>query len=67
MKTIKLNRTADGWLATVEVNGKPDFELTSRFGTNIVPTGWTNKASGQDVLEAIKKLNPEAEVSVVTP
>ena len=58
MKTIKLINSRNGWLARFE-NDPKTIDL---FGTDTLPTPFTENASPMDVLKAIKKLNPDYQV-----
>lgn len=54
-KTIKLINSKSGWLARF-IN---DVEVVEAFGTDTIPTPYTENASPMFVLAEIKKRNPE--------
>jgi len=54
MKTIKLINSSQGWLARF-IN---DDEVLKLFGTDTIPTAFTEQASPMVVKQAIEKLNP---------
>jgi hypothetical protein len=62
MNKIKLVRTTSGWEA--RHYGPIADRLTELFGTAIIPTAYTMWACEREVLESIRKLNPDCEVSL---
>ena len=58
MKTIKLINSRSGWLARFE----NDDEVTAAFGTDTIPTPYTETALPMEVLQEIQKRNPEHRV-----
>lgn len=67
MKTIRLEKVRSGWLAATFIDGKPDPEQMRLFGTHVLPTCWTSAAQIDEVMNGIRKLNPEAQVTLVIP
>ena len=61
MPTIKLHRGADAWYATFS-----DPEVRKAFGTNTIPTAYTNRAPAAQVFRAISELNPNALVEIAS-
>lgn len=59
-KKIKLTKSPTGWVAQF-VGDKKTIDL---FGTDTIPTCFTKLASAAEVLTAIKKLNPECNITV---
>lgn len=59
MKQIKLINSSKGWLARFV----DDVEIQRMFGTDTIPTSFTEKASPMDVLQTVKHLNPNYKVS----
>lgn len=57
METMKLFKTATGW--NVQTDNQNTIDL---FGTDVLPTGFTEKADAETVLTEIKGLNPLANV-----
>lgn len=55
--TIRLYRTPDGWMARSE-------SYRAVFGTDLIPTAFTFKASAARVLAEITERNPDATVLV---
>ena len=64
MRTIKLKKGLDSWIAEWLVNGKPDSELSELFGTHKIPCGFPSDAPANYVRHEIEMLNPGAEVIV---
>ncbi len=62
---IVLHGSSSGWVA--ESFGPHADEIVALFGTNVIPTAFTSRASGQDVKEAIQKLNPGVDVVLGAP
>ncbi len=58
MKTIKLINSSQGWLARF-IN---DDKVLRLFGTDTIPTAFTENASPMVVKAQIEKLNPEHKV-----
>lgn len=58
MKTIKLINSKEGWLARFE----NDQEIISLFGTDTIPTPYTEKASPMLVKNEIQARNPNHNV-----
>ena len=58
MKKIKLFNSPQGW----QVRFEDDTEIVKLFGTDTLPTAFTESASPMMVLEVIKKNNPGYEV-----
>lgn len=56
-ETIKIFNSPKGWMARFS-----DVSMIELFGTDTIPTAFTEQASPMMVLEAIKKLNPNCEV-----
>ena len=54
MKTIKLIHSETGWLARFD-----DHEIVAIFGTDTIPTPFTEKAPPMMVKAEIEKRNPE--------
>ena len=59
MKEIQLINSKEGWLARF----MNDTEIIRLFGTDTIPTAFTEEASPMEVLRAVKNLNPEYKVS----
>jgi hypothetical protein len=55
MKTIKLLCGPTGWSAW----HKGDAEVVQLFGTDILPTAYTDSAPAEMVCREIQKLNPD--------
>lgn len=64
MKSIQIYLKGNSWTAAFLVNGSPDNEITSLFGTHHLPTSYTAQASADIVLHAIQKLNPDSVVTI---
>lgn len=60
METMKLFRGIDGW--NVRTDNQRTIEL---FGTDVLPTGFTERAEAETVLNRIKELNPDADVVLI--
>ena len=56
MKVIKLINSSRGWLARFE----DDEEIIKNFGTDTIPTAFTEKASPMMVMAEIQKRNPNS-------
>ncbi len=57
-QTVKIFNTPTGWMARFS-----DVSIKEAFGSDTIPTAFTEKASPMMVLERIKALNPDCEVS----
>jgi hypothetical protein len=64
MKQIELRRTATGWTATYMVDGGPDQSIVQLFGTATLPTAFTARATCDEVLLNISRLNSDAAIWV---
>lgn len=64
MKQIELRRTTTGWTATMMIDGAPDQDIVNLFGTHILPTSYTARASQDDVVLGISNLNRDAAIWV---
>lgn len=63
MKSVmRIERNATGYVVTELINGVPNPELVSLFGTATLPTPFTSAAAPEEVVARIKVLNPESEV-----
>ena len=62
MEHIELTLTDAGWMARSD-----DPEVQRLFGTNTVPTAYTERTSAERVLSAIQMLNPDAIVVISEP
>ena len=60
MKEIRLFTTPKGWMADFG----NDAEILSVFGTSIIPTAFTSRATASVVHAEIARLNPEHNVIV---
>ena len=60
MKEIRLFTTPKGWMADFG----NDAEILSVFGTSIIPTAFTSRATASVVRAEISRLNPEHNVIV---
>lgn len=60
MKQIRLFRTHSGWQAQF----LDDPEVAALFGTDTLPTAYTEHADASTVLNAIARLNPGHVVSL---
>ena len=60
MKEIRLFTTPKGWMADFG----NDAEILSVFGTSIIPTAFTSRATAAVVHAEISRLNPECSVIV---
>ena len=60
MKEIRLFTTPKGWMADFG----NDAEILSVFGTSIIPTAFTSRATASVVRAEIARLNPECNVIV---
>ena len=58
MKTIKLINSRTGWLARYETDGQPDKQIISLFGSDTLPTAFTERALPMDVKTEIGRRNP---------
>lgn len=58
---IKVRRDLNCWSA-IFVDGTPRIEAIANFGTNVLPTAFTEKAYSCDVINEIRKLNPDCNV-----
>ena len=56
MTTITLYRGTDCWLA--QWSGEDAAEIKRLFGTDILPTAFTNRAESSEVFAAIQGNNP---------
>lgn len=56
MKTIKLFNTPNGWMVRSE-------DYIEIMGTDTIPTAFTENAQPMTVLNEIKRLNPDYNVS----
>lgn len=61
IKQIRLHKTLTGWNAQFLDGGA----IRSLFGTDTIPTAFTERADSQTVLSAISKANPDFVVSIV--
>ena len=59
MGTIKLYRSADGWMAVFS-----DPQVVALFGSDTLPTAYTAKAAAEAVLAGVRRLNPGVAVSI---
>ena len=59
MHTITLYRTADCWMAR-----STDPQVRKLFGTDELPTAFAARVPGDKVLREIRRLNPDAAVSL---
>ena len=60
MKEVRLFTTPKGWMADFG----DDAEILSVFGTSIIPTAFTSRATASVVHAEISRLNPECNVIV---
>jgi hypothetical protein len=60
---IKVRRDSNCYTA-IFVNGAPRIEAIAAFGTNELPTAFTEKACWSDVIKAIRKKNPDCIVLI---
>ena len=60
MKEIRLFTTPKGWMADFG----NDAAILSLFGTSIIPTAFTSRATASVVRAEISRLNPEHNVIV---
>lgn len=58
--TLHLDTTQNAWMA----NFHDDPAVIKAFGCTLVPTAFTSRARPQDVLHAIRQLNPTANVQL---
>ena len=58
---IKLRKDSNCWTA-VFVSGLLMIQYFAEFGTNEIPTSFTEKAFHCEVLRAIRRLNPDCKV-----
>lgn len=66
-QTIRLSNSRTGWLAEhLDARGKPDENIISLFGTNILPTPFTHLAGWKVIFSEISRLNPEKNVVVIS-
>jgi len=63
MDTIKIRRDKDCYTA-IMVDGKRKSKVAELFGTNELPTGFTEKACYLDVIKEIRRLNPDCRVII---
>ena len=56
MNQITLSHTAQGWMA--EYHGEERATIVNLFGTAIIPSGFTARATWQYVKREIERLNP---------
>jgi len=61
MKTIKLINSKNGWFARFD-----DEDVINAFGTDTIPTAFTEEASPMEVLKDIQKRNPDYKVEFAT-
>lgn len=61
--TITIWKEPTGYV--VNFGGRMAYEVTSLFGTNTIPTGFTAQADENEVLAAIKECNPDCDVRLV--
>lgn len=59
---ITLFKSEGFWMAQHSGSGRE--EITSLFGTDTLPTPFTDAASAESVRDVIERLNPEAEIVV---
>jgi len=59
---LKLDYKAGCWTSATYVDEAPDPEIVALFGTHVLPTAFTLKASAKEVGRAIRALNPGAYV-----
>jgi hypothetical protein len=64
MKQIELRRTVTGWTATHMIDGEPDQSIVQLFGTATLPTAFTARATCDEVLLNISRLNSDAAIWV---
>ena len=57
MEKIELFKANGGWMARSQ-------EHVALFGTDVLPTAYLDTAPDQTVLNAIRKLNPNAVVTI---
>ena len=60
MKNIKLFTQNGNWIARTD-----DTEVIRLFGTTDLPTAFTTRTDADQVLAAIQRLNPGANVSII--
>ena len=58
--TIQLYVTPQGWMCR-----NSDPAVRQLFGTDVLPTAFTARASADMVLAEIRKLNPDCQVSLL--
>lgn len=63
MSKIELYWSPRGWLG----NFVGDAEIEQLFGTTLIPTAYTERASATAVLTGVERLNPGVSVTVGTP
>lgn len=61
MPTIKIRKDSNCYTA-IFVDGLPMIEAIALFGTNEIPTGFTEKAFYCNVIRTIRKANPNCRV-----
>lgn len=61
MDTIKIRKDAKCYTA-IMVDGERKARVIELFGTNEIPTAFTEKASSITVIREIRRLNPDCKV-----
>ena len=59
---LKMDYKAGCWTCATCVDEAPDPEIMALFGTHVLPTAFTLKASARQVEQSVRDLNPGAYV-----
>ena len=52
------------WMSEEYIDGNPNPELLTLFGTHIIPTAFTSKAKPEQVTKELKRLCPKAIIEI---
>lgn len=62
-REIKAVQKDDAWYTEHLIDGEPDQQLVSLFGTNVIPTPWSSDTDRDKVVEELTVRNPNSTVS----
>ena len=62
-REIKVVQNDGSWFTEHLIDGEPDQQLVNLFGTNVIPTPWSEDTDRDAVVEDLSVRNPNSTVS----
>ena len=62
-REIKVVQEDGSWFTEHLIDGEPDQQLVNLFGTNVIPTPWSEDTDRDAVVEDLSVRNPNSTVS----